>query len=504
MVYYTLGNINPKYRSKLAAIRLLAMAKSADLRPSGVDIILKRIKEDLEKLSSGVEIQTAGGKKTVYGAVVSLCGDTLAQHEMAGFKEGVGFAYSKCRHCECSFEDMQSQFNEDAFIKRTLEKHIGQCNEIEKTQTDLVRNSLKTTYGINRRSMLVEFPLFDLIQQTPQDIMHVILEGIAPLEVKCVLNHLIQAGYIDLDTINSGILGFPYSPLDVRDRPTPISVSTITSNDNKLKQSSGQMLVLLRILPFILQSLEENEHCHLLLELIEIVFIAFAPVLSNATVDKLKTLTENHLKHWKALFPDHNVTPKQHYMIHLPSQIKSLGPMVRHMCMRFESKHVFFKQRATKQNFKNICKSLMNHNQIYESCHNVDHSVHPVLANEREMGPVSEVSKIQELTEKLWVLGIREVQHAVSLKWVVIHGNKYITHKSLVLAKVQNGNIPQFGQVVNIFVVNSTCIYFECQLCQTVCFNRQRMSYQVEQPEHASPTELVKAENSQASILGEL
>lgn len=48
MVYYTLGNINPKYRSKLAAIRLLARARSADLCQSGVDVILNRIKEDMD------------------------------------------------------------------------------------------------------------------------------------------------------------------------------------------------------------------------------------------------------------------------------------------------------------------------------------------------------------------------------------------------------------------------------------------------------------------------
>ncbi|CAL8390571.1 unnamed protein product [Arctogadus glacialis] len=76
------------------------------------------------------------------------------KHELAGFKEGVGFAYSKCRHCECSFEDMQSQFNEDAYTKRTLEKHVRLCDEIEKANTDLLRNSLRTTYGINRRSNL--------------------------------------------------------------------------------------------------------------------------------------------------------------------------------------------------------------------------------------------------------------------------------------------------------------------------------------------------------------
>lgn len=85
--------------------------------------------------------------------------------------------------------------------------------------------------GSIERSKLVEFPAFDIIQQTPINIMHVILEGVAPLEIKCVLNHLVASGHIDLDSVNSDILGFPYSPLDVRDLPSPISVSTLTSSD---------------------------------------------------------------------------------------------------------------------------------------------------------------------------------------------------------------------------------------------------------------------------------
>lgn len=154
MVYYTLANINPKYRSKLAAIRLLAMARSVDLRQCGVDVILNRIKEDMDALYNGVKIQTSNRQKTIHGAIVSVCGDTLAQHKLAGFKEGVGFAYSKCRHGECSFEDMQSHFNVDAFTIRTLKRHIRQTNEIEKADTDMLRNSLRTTYGINSKEQI--------------------------------------------------------------------------------------------------------------------------------------------------------------------------------------------------------------------------------------------------------------------------------------------------------------------------------------------------------------
>lgn len=126
--------------------------------------------------------------------MIALCEDTLAQHELACFKEGVGFAYSKCRHCECTFEDMQSDFDENKWVERTLEKHISQCLEIDKASTDTLKASLRTTYGINRRSRLVDFPAFDLIKQTPQDRMHVIFEGVAPMQVKLVLKFLILSG----------------------------------------------------------------------------------------------------------------------------------------------------------------------------------------------------------------------------------------------------------------------------------------------------------------------
>ena len=79
MVYYTLENINPTYRSKLSVIRLLAIVQSSDLSECGVDAVLQRIQEDLVLLYSGVQIHTGNGEREIYGAVISLCRDTLAQ-----------------------------------------------------------------------------------------------------------------------------------------------------------------------------------------------------------------------------------------------------------------------------------------------------------------------------------------------------------------------------------------------------------------------------------------
>lgn len=75
------------------------MVKSKDLSHCGIDEIFERINRDLTELCDGVQVVTANGERTIYRALMSVCGDTLAQHEVAGFKIGVGFAYSKCKTC---------------------------------------------------------------------------------------------------------------------------------------------------------------------------------------------------------------------------------------------------------------------------------------------------------------------------------------------------------------------------------------------------------------------
>ncbi|CAI5689741.1 unnamed protein product [Oreochromis niloticus] len=229
------------------------------------------------------------------------------------------------------------------------------------------------------------------------------------------------------------------------------------------------MLILIKILPFLLDCVvEKNPFIQFILDLIEIVKIPFAPVVSLQTVSKLKKkMIEDHLKHFRQLFPENNVIPKQHYMLHLPSQIIALGPKIRHMCMRFESKHRFClflkkkkkKKRSLKLNFKNVCKSLVNHNQLLECCQSEAGTEHPIFVNEKELGPVSEVANIEHLQSKVvdfW--GIEDaIHHAVGVKWLILHGNKYICDRSLILISA-NGLNPIFGLVKKTFLL--LIVYF--------------------------------------------
>lgn len=56
-----------------------------------MDIILRRIDEDLKLLYDGIKINTVNGEFYLHGAVVAVCGDT---------------------HCECIFDEIQANVNE--------------------------------------------------------------------------------------------------------------------------------------------------------------------------------------------------------------------------------------------------------------------------------------------------------------------------------------------------------------------------------------------------------
>ena len=117
--------------------------------------------------------------------------------------------------------------------------------------------------------------------------------------------------------------------------------------------------------------------------------MCFSLVTSRERIRELQDIIELHLKNFKELLPTVNITPKMHYMIHIPHKILHLGPLVRHCCMRFEARHRYFKDLAPLQNFKNICLSLAERYQLDDCANfcNDNPSDHPLFKTEKELGP---------------------------------------------------------------------------------------------------------------------
>ena len=83
------------------------------------------------------------------------------------------------------------QFTEENILLRTPENYDHHCDH----HCDLVEGSYgkedSITYGINYRSSLNTIKGFHVANsQLPQDIMHILLEGVLPLELKLLLSVL--------------------------------------------------------------------------------------------------------------------------------------------------------------------------------------------------------------------------------------------------------------------------------------------------------------------------
>ena len=112
--------------------------------------------------------------------------------------------------------------------------HASHCEDLGGPLHD----HIATTYGLVRDSILNSTRYFHIVEGLVPDIMHDLLEGALQLCTKLLLNHMIvHEKKISLENFNERISCFHYGPSDVRNKPTLISSTVLTSGDGKLSQS---------------------------------------------------------------------------------------------------------------------------------------------------------------------------------------------------------------------------------------------------------------------------
>ena len=187
--------------------------------------------------------------------------------------------------CITDWENVQEHFTEEEFVLRDNDLHEQQLSDIENTGLSFLQKLFSKQYDINRRSILSNFPDFDVTKQLPQDVMHIFLEEILSYEMKFLLNHYFHGGKITLDQPNTELQNIPYGYSNVKDKPAPVKLDDLefTANSN-LGQSVAQMWELSRILPLVLEGItdEHSPHWRCFMSL-EIMGICFAQKISCNT-----------------------------------------------------------------------------------------------------------------------------------------------------------------------------------------------------------------------------
>jgi len=342
-------------------VKLLAIANATLVKKYGIEKVLSPIIEDLKKLYLGHEIEFDDGRNiTLYGKVL-VC---LGQNLWGGFKESCGGAYQKCRACYCDFDSLQSQFDLSKLTTRTKELYNSHCDEIENAVTEELRTGLKTSYGINKRSILTELPGFDISKQLPQDIMH------DAFELRSVIEYFVKVeGAMRLEYINGSLLNHHFGYSEIPSKPPKIRDSVLDGGEQyKLKFNADQARLFLRVFPFVFEPLIsiENEYFKFVLDLVGIMQFLYSPVIRKTTITELDKKVQRHFTTFKELFPDKNLLPKHHFILHLVKSIKIFGPPIRYSCYSYEAAHNYFKSLGKVQNFKNLPYSLAKRYQYLE------------------------------------------------------------------------------------------------------------------------------------------
>ena len=79
------------------------------------------------------------------------------------------------------------------------------------------------------------------------------------------------------------------------------------------------MWLLGRMLPLVIGEHvpEDDERWLLYLQLMDIIDILFAPTTSEDYVIYLSTLISDHHQDFRRLYPEANIIPKMHFMVHI-------------------------------------------------------------------------------------------------------------------------------------------------------------------------------------------
>ncbi len=443
--YFTISDMPQHMHSSIKNIILLASLKSEDFKSSSPNAVMKIMVDELQELwTHGIDFQYQGKTVNVKVCLSQLCGDNLGLHTLLGFSEGFTANYP-CRRCKMHKKDCQKAIVED-FTK------LRNANNYEE---DLVISNLSRT-GISHRSVLNNLPYFHVTQNFVFDIMHDLLEGVAPDFILHFLNFCISKKYFNLDTFNYRLESFDYGRHFKSSKPSLIKPQYL-KKDGKIGQNASQSLCLTLCLPLIVGDLvpSSDETWDLMQVLRDILFISLANKITKGGLIYFDIIVSEYLLKYQRLFKKH-LKPKHHHLVHYSSAIEQIGPLKPFWSMTFESKHKFFKTTShAAGNYKNISKSLCYRHQLARgfdllSMDNFTPSIFEVPSYEYNV--ISTFDHAKLISDFL----TKNLDDKIRVSGMVVHNGCEYRIGSYVLLEYCSHN-PVFGQVQAIILEDDDC-----------------------------------------------
>ena len=179
---------------------------------------------------------------------------------------------------------------------------------------------------------------------------------------------------------------------------------------------------------------------------------------------------KNYLKNFIVLYPDVNPTPKMHFLIHLPNQMKEFGPPRLAACHRMEAKNFESKEHNFK-NFRNICKSVSyrQENKMVSKRFDYDWSVKENSLSKGTIVQGIKSSKNHDFCERYFFdLSTNDLKECDG---ILINGFNYKLGDFVIVKDTLDSYKEAIGLIKGILIANNFPI-FELELYDIILFNK--------------------------------
>lgn len=435
-VYFSCPAFPPSHRSKLEYIILSMLVNSLDLKTIGFKRSFNPLFDDLLKLETeGLELH----ERKVYFVLAICSGDNKGINEFLGFTQSFVSNFF-CRFCKMHKIDTRTCISENGVehLKRNL---LNYAEDIENNNTSAT--------GVKEYCQFNSLLNFHCIENPCVDIMHDQLEGNLNWCIALLLQQFIEVDrFFTLNNLNRRISLFDFGLYEHINKPQDITSDHLKIK--KLKYSSSEIMWLIRYLPLLIEEWipDENEFYEFLIILKQLWDVLLLPRITNQTSQILNLLIEKHHRMFLDLFSI-PLRPKQHFMIHYPGIMETVGPLIHFWAMRGEAKH---------KTLKNISKSTTSRKDIgytiayrYLLCNANMRSKKKFISN-IELG-----KKVQPDLDILSKLEppVENINDFKFFSWVKINEIKYIVGQIVQIGIDDGFDYPIFGQIEAVLFLNS-------------------------------------------------
>lgn len=350
MYYFYPALTDPFHRNH---IHVASIIESKNIKNYGSGRCLSAfVRQLLRFYYDGIDIMIEGKLTNVKVVLCQIIGDNLALNGILEYIMGFrGNFY--CRICRMSRVDAE----------KWCEEIISKLRNEDNYKADLGKQNSKQT-GIVEDCVFNVLPYFHCTLNYSLDLMHDFFEGIFKYDICKILLSLIERKVLTLKELNNRISNFKYGSEEVRYISKILTKERLESDS--LNMTAKEAWQFAYILPLLIGDLvDEHDEVWLLYKtLLKLVELCLSSSFDDTSLDLLKSLVKEHNTIYQKYFGA--LKPKMHFITHLVTSIRSMGPPRNYMCFRMEMKHRFFKVYAhCTPNRKNISKTFATKYQLH-------------------------------------------------------------------------------------------------------------------------------------------